>query len=106
MLMMQVMESMGVMSAEGDGLFVLSAPAWRPFLDPINAFHTWWWILLVPMAFGVSVVYRAVRLPTLERYWPLVLSMTAQIVLAMIALGAALYVFVQIFVPMIAGFGR
>lgn len=82
------------------------SPGWRPFLDPMNVFQTWWWLLLVPMALGVSVVYRAVRLPTLERYWPLVLSMTAQIVVAMIALGAALYLFVQVFVPMIAGVGR
>ena len=83
------------------GLMTLGGAAttmgWRPFLDPINV-HELWWMLLIPMALGVSVVYKAVRVKTMERYWREVGVMTAQIVLAMILLGAGVYVFIEAYV--------
>ncbi len=75
--------------------------AWRPFLDPIDA-HGWWFLLVVPMSFGIAVVYRAVRMPTLDGYWKRVLVLTAQIVVSMILLGIASYLFVQVVVPALA----
>jgi hypothetical protein len=80
---------------------VVTTLAWRPFLDPINI-HELWWALLVPMALGVSVVYKAVRVKTMDHYWREVVIMTAQIVLAMIMLGAAVYVFIEFYVSWIA----
>jgi hypothetical protein len=68
--------------------------AWRPFLDPIGM-HAAWWLLLVPLSLGISVAYKAVRVRSLRRYWREVGVMSAQIVLAMMLLGAAGYVFVQ-----------
>jgi hypothetical protein len=44
-----------------------------PFVDPINVFHDWWYFLLVPLSF--------------------------QIVLAMVALAIALVVLVQLVIP-------
>lgn len=82
------------------------APAWpmppfRPFLDPIEL-HQWWFLLLVPMAFLVAMTYKAVRLRTLEKYWRQVLLMTSQIVIGMIALGAATYLLVFWFARFVA----
>ena len=74
---------------------------WRPFIDPIDMHSNWYW-LLIPMAFGVSVVYKAVRMHELRRYWSQVVYMTAQIVVAMILLGAATYIVVIQFAPFIA----
>jgi hypothetical protein len=74
---------------------------WRPFLDPLN-FHSYWWAFLVPLSFLISVTYRAVRMRDLTGYWRAVGVMTAQIIIAMIALGAAAFIFVEFLVPMLA----
>ena len=73
--------------------------AYIPFLDPINVFHEWWFALLIPMSFGISVIYRALKLPSLEHYWRAVMTMTAQIVLVMVALGFALVIVVVQIIP-------
>ena len=75
--------------------------AWRPFLDPIDA-HGWWYLLLVPLALGISVVYKAVRVSTLDGYWKQVIVLTAQIVIGIVALGAASYALTQHVIPIIA----
>src|SRR5262249_10147421 len=75
--------------------------AWRPFRDPLNV-HTTWYLFLIPMAFLISVVYRAVRMKTLDQYWQQVVVMTVQIVLGMIALAVASYLFVVVYVRFIA----
>ncbi|MFN7021072.1 MAG: hypothetical protein ACK4WH_07060 [Phycisphaerales bacterium] len=92
----------------GAGTAPATAPApsdlpWRPFIDPINVHQGWYW-LLIPMAFGVAVVYKAVRMQELNRYWLQVAYLTAQIVIAMILLGAATYVIVIRFAPFIASY--
>lgn len=73
--------------------------AYIPFLYPLNVFHELWYLLLLPLAFGISVIYKAVRLHTLERFWREVAVMTLQIVLAMIILAVALVVLVVWVVP-------
>jgi len=75
--------------------------AYRPFIDPIDV-HTLWYLLLVPLALGVSAAYKAVRVDELREFPRAVLVMTAQIVLGMIALGVLSYVFVQFLVPRLA----
>lgn len=74
---------------------------YRPFIDPISL-HEWWVLLLLPMAVGVSIVYKAVRLKTLERYWRAVAIMTTQIVVGMILLGAASYLLVVVYARFLA----
>lgn len=76
------------------------ALAWRPFVDPINL-HRGWFLLLIPMSVLLSMVYKAVRLPDLSRYWRQVAFMSAQIIFWIIALGAAIYVFIQFIAPLI-----
>jgi hypothetical protein len=82
----------------------LASPAvlsvWRPFIDPIDA-HRTWFMLLIPMAFFISMVYKAVRLPDLASYWRQVIVMTVQIILGIIALGAVIFVFIQYIAPLI-----
>jgi hypothetical protein len=75
--------------------------AWRPFLDPLNV-HDIWWAFLVPLSFGISVVYKAVRMHSLEGYWKQVAIMTVQIVLCMIALGLASFLLIMVYVKYMA----
>lgn len=75
--------------------------AWRPFLDPLNV-HEYWWAFLVPLALGISIAYKAVRLHDLGNYWRQVAVMTAQIILAMVLLGIAMFIFVDYLLPALA----
>ena len=72
-----------------------------PFVEPLNVLHDYWYLLLVPLSFGISVIYKAMRLPTLDRFWSQVALMTTQIVIAMVALAVALALFIQIVIPML-----
>lgn len=75
--------------------------AWRPFLDPLDL-HEYWWAFLVPLALGISVAYKAVRLRDLGApYWRAVAVMTAQIVLAMVMLGIATFLLLEYAIPLI-----
>jgi hypothetical protein len=71
--------------------------AYRPFIDGVDL-HRIWFLLLIPMAFFVSMTYKAVRLADMDRYWPQVLMMTAQVLLGMIALGAGFYAIFHVYV--------
>jgi hypothetical protein len=75
--------------------------AYVPFIDPIDAISAdrLWYLFLIPMALGVSIAYKAVRIPDLKDMPRQVGIMTVQIVVTMIALGAASYLFVQHIVP-------
>lgn len=74
--------------------------AWRPFLDPIDMHSQWYWLLL-PLSLGIAVTYRAVRVNSFKLFWPKALALTVQIVVSMILLGAASYLFIQYAVPML-----
>mgnify|MGYP003387484363 FL=1 len=74
--------------------------AHRFFIDPINA-HQWWWALLVPLAFFISVAYKAVRLTSMGHYWRQVGMMTVQILLGLVGLAALSLVVVELIVPRI-----
>lgn len=78
-------------------------PPWRPFIDPMGGWvHSRWYLLLMVLAFFVSVSYKAVRMKDMKHYWREVGKMTLQIVAAMILLGAASYLIVLKFAPMVA----
>lgn len=82
-------------------MFSQALLAWRPFIDPINV-HETWFLLLVPLALGISVVYKAIRVKTMDRYWFNVLLMTSQVVVGMIGLAIAFYVLVEVVVKQAA----
>ena len=75
--------------------------AYTPFLDPIRELQTWWFFLLLPLAFGISMIYKAMRCENLKTYWHNVFVMTAQIVAAMIALAVGLIFIVLVLIPLI-----
>lgn len=77
-------------SVAQDG-FAVGLLAWTPLLDPWPGAHDWWWLTAVPLALGISMVYKAYRLADLRRYWPSVMMMTAQIIAAMIAFSLTLF---------------
>ncbi|MBX3365025.1 MAG: hypothetical protein KF866_09690 [Phycisphaeraceae bacterium] len=79
-------------------LTVWAVLAYRPFLDPLDA-HRFWWALLLPLALFTAMAYKAVRVPVLDRYWRQVGIMSLQIVIGMVALGFAFYLFTQIILP-------
>jgi hypothetical protein len=74
--------------------------SYRPFLDPVGL-GEWWWLLLVPLSLGVSIVYKAVRVPTMDRYWRDVIVMTVQIIVSMILLAFASFMLVEIYAKFI-----
>lgn len=74
--------------------------AYTPFLDPLpGVMQDWWWTLFFPLAFLVSFAYKAVRVQTLDRFLMKVLGMTAQVVLGILGLGLAMYLFVEVVAP-------
>jgi hypothetical protein len=79
----------------------MSILAYIPFVEPLNALQDWWYLLLVPLAFGISVIYKATRLATLEQFWHQVVVMTAQIIVAMIGLAICLAIFVQLVIRLL-----
>ena len=80
---------------------VVPTLAWTPFLEPWYALHNVAYLMLIPLSFGISVIYKALRLPDLDRFWLEVLVMTTQVIISMIALGVGLTVLVQWLVPML-----
>lgn len=78
-------------------------PPWRPFIDPMGGWvHNRWYLLLIVLALFVSISYKAVRMKDMKHYWREVGKMTLQIVAAMVLLGAASYLIVLKFAPMVA----
>jgi hypothetical protein len=79
----------------------LNLLAYTPFIDPINA-HKWWYLLLIPVALLVSIAYKAVRVESMKDYPKEVAVMTVQIVVVMMLLGVASFLFVEKVLPLIA----
>lgn len=75
--------------------------AWRPLLDPLPLTGPAWWLLIIPLAVGISVIYKAIRVPTLDVYWRQVALMTGQILGTMLLIAVGLHVFVEWVLPRI-----
>lgn len=73
--------------------------AWIPFLEPIRGIGNAWWLLAVPLIAGISVAYKAVRAPHVERFWGQVAWFSVRITLIMIALAVGLFVLVRVILP-------
>lgn len=75
--------------------------AWIPFLEPLNAMQPWWYLLILPMAFGISVIYKALHENNALNYWRSVFVMTTQIVLGISLLAVVIGLFIQLVVPLV-----
>jgi ABC-type cobalamin transport system permease subunit len=67
----------------------------------MNTLQTWWYLLLIPMAFGISVIYKALNEDNFLSYWRSVLVMTTQVVLGISALAVGVGLFIQIVIPLV-----
>ena len=75
--------------------------AWAPFLQPAPGVQHWWWLLVIPMALGVSMAYKAIRVQNLDQ-WPMaVAKMTLQIVAAVVGIAVGLYLLVIVLLPLL-----
>lgn len=73
--------------------------AWTPFLEPLPDAQHWWWVLVLPMALGVALSYKAIRTKDLARYPRDVASMTLQIVAAVVGIAVGLHLLVVVLLP-------
>ncbi len=85
------------------GTIALPPPllAWAPFLQPLNFFFDWSFLLAIPLAFFISVTYKAMRVNHYHRYWGQVAVMTLQILVGMIVLQVGLFVLIEFVLPML-----
>jgi hypothetical protein len=74
--------------------------AYTPFIDPLNL-HRVWYVLIVPLAFGVAIVHKAIRVGDMKHYPRQVVAMTLQVVGSMAALGLVSYLLIQHIIPRI-----
>lgn len=74
--------------------------AYTPFIDPIDV-HRVWYMLIVPLALGIAITYKAIRVGDMKQYPRQVLAMTAQVVGVMALLGLASYLLIQHVIPRI-----
>jgi hypothetical protein len=74
--------------------------AWRPFLDPLNL-HDYWWAFLFPLSLWVAFCYKAVRVADLRELPRATAVLALQIILAMILLGAAVFILLEFILPRI-----
>ena len=77
---------------------VMSLLGYTVFLDPLDV-HSAWWLTVIPLALGISIAYKAARVKSFEAYWRNVMMMTVQIIVALVGLGAASYVVLELIVP-------
>ena len=68
---------------------ILAALQYRPFIDPIDVpfnIQPFWFLLVIPLCFFISMAWKAVRVPDLSTYWRQVLLMTAQSLILLLGL--------------------
>lgn len=75
--------------------------AWVPFLQPITALGNAWWLLMVPLVFGVAVVHRAVQDQSMDGYWGRVIRLTVKANAVLGSLALAIYLFVYFIIPLL-----
>lgn len=80
---------------------IASIGGWTPFFTPINLFFEWWFLLAIPMAFLIAMIYKAMRVRAAGQYWRQVLVMTLQILLGMIALHVVILLLMEAALPLI-----
>ena len=73
---------------------------WIPFLEPMNWLQSLWYVLLVPLAFGIAASYKAMRVVDMRNYWRQVGLMAGQIVVVITALAVGLILFVKLLLPL------
>ncbi len=79
----------------------MSLVAWIPLAEPIPGVIHWWWAWIAPMVLGVGMIWKAIRLRDLDRYWQEVFRMSGQVLVGMMALAAGLMLLVRVVLPLL-----
>ncbi len=74
---------------------------WTPFLHPMPGVQSHWLWLLPVLIFGLAMMYKAIRVETLDRWPREVAMMVGQVLLAFFGFAVGLYVVVQMLVPLL-----
>ena len=74
---------------------------WIPLLEPLPGVQASWLWLLPILIFGISMMYKAVRVADLATYWREVGIMTLQVLLAFLGLAVGIFILVQWIVPVL-----
>lgn len=69
--------------------------AWRPLLDPLPL-HRFWPLLLIPLVAALAAVYKAIKLPRIERFGREVAGLAAQIVGLLVLAAVVLWVVTEL----------
>ncbi len=75
--------------------------AWTPFLQPAPNAEVWWWLLLIPMSFGVAMAYKAIRVEQLSDWPRAATKMALQVIGAVVGIAVGLYLLVIVLLPML-----
>lgn len=75
--------------------------AYRPFIDAIDI-DRYWYFTLIPLALGVSLIFKAIRVQTFDAFPRQVLTMAALIILGVMGLGLLTMLVVTVGMPMVA----
>lgn len=78
------------------GLLALPSLGYRPFLDPLPL-DTYWLLLLPPLALAVALVYKTIKLDSLEKLPQQAVLLAMQIVAFMAMAAVALWLITEIF---------
>ena len=74
---------------------------WIPFLQPAGSLGTLWWLLMIPLIFGISIAYRATHDASIEQFWQRVFLFVMKSTLAMGSLALVMYLFVYWIIPIL-----
>ena len=70
---------------------MIHALAYTPFADPLVGGWNYWYLTLLPLALGVALVYKSMRVETLEQVPRQTLRAFLKFIIAFILLAAALW---------------
>ena len=74
---------------------------WIPFLQPAGSLGTLWWLLMIPLIFGISIAYRATHDASIEQFWQRVFLFVMKSTLAMGSLALVMYLSVYWVIPIL-----
>lgn len=72
---------------------------YTPFLTPLNAIQPFWYLLAIPFAFLISMIWKAIRVRDMDLYWRHVTVMATLIVVGLLALAIVLTLLVEVGIP-------
>jgi|TARA_B100001964_G_scaffold24371_1_gene24353 hypothetical protein len=72
---------------------------WIPLIEPMFGLVGLWYWLVIPLVIGISMVYKAIRIPEDGPWGREVIIMTAQVLVGLVALAVLLGVMVKYVIP-------